>query len=200
MGYALASVQDGPELSTHEVRQAQADHGQVSLRWGSDMALGTVTQEMKYDKSPIETLADLERALKAVGKVKSVDQARFSVRGSTKYGLATVKIEVRVDGLQDGSVISFTAKGGDIGGVGAKDGLKRLMQAITDVENPVIDVASKTGLGKRQWVMFLLTAVGITVFGVMLIVNAQWVSDNWVIFGTMIAAIIWYWTVAIRKS
>ncbi|MGB2963853.1 MAG: hypothetical protein WBB69_07700 [Anaerolineales bacterium] len=157
------------------------------------MALGKVTQETNYNKPAIETLADLEKALNSIGKVNSVDQTKFSIKGKTKYGLQTVKIEATINGIGDESVISFTAKSDDIGGVGAKDGLKRLIEVMANVDNLDFEV-SKTGFDTPKWLMWayiLLGGLGILVIGIMLINNADWVADNLLVIGFISAVYIW---------
>jgi hypothetical protein len=153
------------------------------------MAFGKITQEMIYQKSPDETLVDLEKALNKLGKVKKIDQAENTIRGRTRYGLQTVKIQATVNGNDDESIISFIAKSDDVRGVGAKNGIERLIETLDNVDDLSYEV-SKTGLNQLQWVYVILGGIGILIFTIMLSVNPGSVADSMPIIGVMIAAYI----------
>lgn len=166
------------------------------------MALGKVAQEINYHKSAIGTLADLEKVLTRIGIVNSVDQTEYSIKGKTKYGLQTVKIEATINGIGDESVISFTAKSDDIGGVGAKDGLKRLIEMMSNVDNLDFEV-SETVFDTPKWLVwayFLLGGLGILVIGILLIYNTDWVVDNMLVIGFITAIYIWGLRKVFKKS
>jgi hypothetical protein len=116
------------------------------------MSLGQVTQQAEYSKGPLETLADLERAWNLIGNVQSVDRTALSITGKTRYGLQTVKIQASVTGSETASKIRVVALSDDVGGVGAKDGVRRLLEALHNVDNPNYK-PSKTGLSSTRLVL-----------------------------------------------
>jgi hypothetical protein len=116
------------------------------------MSLGQVTQQVEYSKGPLETLADLERAWNLIGSVQSVDRTAHSITGKTRYGLQTVKMQAFITGSETASRIQVTALSDDVGGVGAKDGVRRLFEALHNVDNPDYK-PNKTGLSSTRLVL-----------------------------------------------
>jgi hypothetical protein len=164
------------------------------------MAFGKITQEMKYQKSPHETLIDLEKALNNLGKVKKIEQTANTIHGRTRFGLQSVKIQATVNGNDDESIISFIAKSDDVGGVGARNGLDRLMETLENVDNLSYEV-SKTGLNKLQWIYIILGGIGILVFTIMLSTNPDSVADSMSVIGILIPAYIaWGFFSAFKKK
>jgi hypothetical protein len=166
------------------------------------VAFGKIIQEINYDKPAAETLIDLERALGRIGKVKSVDPTTQTINGSTRFGLQSVKIEATVTGDETGSVISLIGKSDDARGVGAKNGLERLIATLGNVDDPDFEV-SKTGFDRPTWILWgyvLLGAVGILAVAITLTTDADWVSDNMVVIGFLVAAYLWGFSRVFKRN
>jgi len=163
------------------------------------MAFGKITQEISYNQSTDKTLEDLKEALSRIGKVKSVDPDALLIKGKTRFGLQTVKIEATINGDDENSVISFVGKSDDIKGVGAKKGLEHLIETMGNLDDPNYKV-SKTGLDGLQWTYLLSGILGLIVFLIMLNVSLPWVADNKTAISLLFAAYVGgYFKIIMKK-
>lgn len=121
-----------------------------------------VTEAHKYEKSPSETVVDLEKAITRMGSVSKVDHESQTVEGKIKYGLgAKTKVKAKVQQEDNQSIIYFESKGGDVFGRAARDNVEHLLEAMKQANNPDFDVNKAT---KKQW-----TSVGYLTLSLILI-------------------------------
>lgn len=151
------------------------------------MAFGKINQEMTYQRSPEETLVDLEKALNKLGKVKKIDRSANTITGKVRYGLQSTNIQATVSGSDDKSTISFVAKKGDIGGIAAKNSLERLRETLENVDDLSYEV-SRTGLNQMQWIYVVLGVIGVVLLVIMISANPEAVANNQIVIGTLIAS------------
>jgi hypothetical protein len=97
------------------------------------MVLGNVAREWRDMRDPIETFAAALAALRTIGKVDEVDDSDRFLRGTTRYGLQTVRLKVRISpGGDRGSLVTAKALADDIWGWGARRGLTKLRHAMEE--------------------------------------------------------------------
>ena len=109
------------------------------------MALGQATQDVTYDKSASETFVDVQKALDMIGKVKNSDNIALTIEGTSRYGLQSVKLKVKVTPQGEASSLAISAFSDDVWAAGAKNGIKRLQEVMANLGNPDY-VPSKTGM------------------------------------------------------
>jgi len=122
------------------------------------MSLGQVTQESIYNKTPLEAFDDLEEALNLVGLVQSVDRTTLTLFGKTQYGLQTVRIQAMVTSYESISKIRIIAFSDDIWGVGAKNGIQHLHEALKNIENPAYNT-NKTGIETSKLLFRIILSI-----------------------------------------
>jgi len=163
------------------------------------MAFGKISQEISYNQSSDKTLEILEEALSRIGKVRSVDSDALIVKGKTRFGLQTIKIEATISGDDDESVISFVGKSDDIKGLGAKKGIERLIETMENIDDPNYEV-SKTGFDGLQWTYLISGILGITIFLIILSVSPDWFADKKAVVLFLSAAYVWGYSKVMMKK
>ncbi|OGO04162.1 MAG: hypothetical protein A2Y60_02970 [Chloroflexi bacterium RBG_13_54_9] len=139
------------------------------------MAPGQATQDMTYDKPADETFADVQKALGTMGKVRNADIAALTIEGSSRYGLQSVKLKVNITPQGETSAISISAFSDDVWAAGAKNGIKRLQEAMANLGNADY-VPSKTGVKPAS--MALRLAGFILVLLIVMAVLGWWSSGS----------------------
>lgn len=149
------------------------------------------TKAHKYEKSPSETLVDLERAITRMGSVSKVDHEMQTVEGKIKYGLgAQTKVRAKVQQEGNESIIYFESAGGDVFGRAARDNVEHLLEAMKQADNPDFEVTKAT---KKQWTRvgyLALSLVLILVFTVVFIAIGK-PELSWI--PALLIALIFYW-------
>lgn len=133
----------------------------------TDMALGKASQVITSDKSVPELFAVVERAMGMIGKVTEADPQAGRLRGSTKYGLQKVKLDLELVPTETGTQMTVNGKSDDVAGGGAAAGIARLLEVIDSPDQPVGDADYlKRGMSKAKiaktvagLVFFILFAV-----------------------------------------
>lgn len=69
-------------------------------------------------------------ALRRAGKVIETDADEGFIRGSTRYGLQRVRLQVHVRQNGDDSVLQVEALADDVWGKGARSGIKRFREEL----------------------------------------------------------------------
>lgn len=70
-----------------------------------------VEEEHQYEKSPVATLVDLEKAISKIGTVKGVDPQAQTVEGRVEHGFdANTRVKARAQREGDTSIIHFESK------------------------------------------------------------------------------------------
>jgi hypothetical protein len=166
------------------------------------MAFGKKTQDLNYDKPAAEALADLEKALRRIGKVKSVDPDKMTISGRTKFGLQTVKIEASVADVESGSIISLIGKSDDARGVGAQNGLERLVETMGHVDDLDFEV-SETGMERPSWMLWgyvILGGAGLLALGLILMSNPEMITGNSFVVALIVALYLWGFRRVFKKK
>ena len=130
------------------------------------MPLGQQTHEAVSPKVPSQTLEDLERAMRVIGKVESVDKSAHAVTGTVRYGLQNVNIRASVKPHESGSSITVWGMSDDIWAAGAKSAIQRLLEALENIDDPSY-VPSKSGVSKTNLILQMVLSIVIllAVFG-----------------------------------
>jgi len=131
------------------------------------MALGQATQDATYDKPTEEAFADVQKALNMIGQVKNADKVTLTVEGTSRYGLQTVKLKVKITAQGDISALSIRGFSDDVWAAGAKNCIERLLEALDNLGNLDYE-PSKTGMKPIALVLrvigFILILLVIMVF------------------------------------
>jgi hypothetical protein len=139
------------------------------------MAIGKSSRIVDSDKPVAELFASAERALAAIGTVKESDQQGGRLRGATRYGLQKVKLTIEVCATDSGSRMTVLGGSDDIAGVGANQGIARLLEVLENPEKAQGDADYlKRGMSKATiaWVL-----AGFVVL-LLLIVLRGWLAVN----------------------
>lgn len=126
------------------------------------MPIGQATQDTVYAKPPAQTLADVRKALDAIGRTVSVDGAAGTLQGVTRYGLQQVQIKVSIVPDGAGSKIAVVGLSDDVWAAGAKNGLKRLLESLENLDNPN-HVPSPSGMGALRLALTMIAFVAVLV-------------------------------------
>lgn len=94
------------------------------------MTIGGSERTVTIQHQPTEALNMVRRAFEDIGKVKSVEDDKMLVRGSTRYGLQKVRLKASVAPDPAGSVVTVKAQGDDVWGKAAKSAVQRLADAL----------------------------------------------------------------------
>ncbi len=133
----------------------------------------SVDKEYIYDKSPEETLNDINAALEKIGSVKTIDHDNRKISGKARYGLQTAKIEAELEAIDSKTKILFHGKSDDVQGMGANKVIERLFETMGNLDNPEF-TASKSGISFSQIAAYILSII----FGLFIgfIFENQWVG------------------------
>ena len=127
--------------------------------------MAVVNEEHIYEKDSTETFADLEKAIAMMGTVSSSNPEALTIEGKIKYGLgAKTNIKAQVKQDENGSVISFESRGGDVFGNAARNNVEHLLEAMGRAHDPDFDVNKADN---RQWL-----SLGLLIVALLLIVLA----------------------------
>ena len=133
----------------------------------------SVDKEYFYDKSPEETLNDINAAFEKIGSVKTIDRDNRKISGKARYGLQTAKIEVELEVIDSKTKIHFHGKSDDVQGMGAQKVIERLFETMGNLDNPEF-TASKSGITFSQIAAYILSIIVGFVIG--FIFENQWVG------------------------
>ncbi|MGF1579126.1 MAG: hypothetical protein ACFCD0_07155 [Gemmataceae bacterium] len=97
--------------------------------------LGKHTTKVESDKLPLETLDDVCDALELIGKFKEADEDELKIIGSCKFGAQTVRLTATLTPDENGTHLVIKGSSDDIWGVAAKSGVRRLVEAIQNIDN-----------------------------------------------------------------
>jgi hypothetical protein len=109
------------------------------------MPLGQATQDVMYKKPAYEAFEDVVRALNMIGKVQSADRSILFIEGISRSGFRGVQLNVKIIPQGRMSTISISASSSDIRATGAKNCMKRLIEAVANLDNPHYK-PSRTGM------------------------------------------------------
>lgn len=98
------------------------------------MPLGGSKKEVTLRKPAAEALDHVKEAFESVGKLKSVEDEKLLVRGTTRYGLQKVHLKASITSSSDGSVVSIKAQGDDVWGKAARTAVEKLADALAGSE------------------------------------------------------------------
>jgi hypothetical protein len=93
------------------------------------------TRQIAYPKSPTEAFADVQQALARVGKLRSADEAAGTVEGATRYGVQKVRVHIKIAAAEGHSLLTINARGDDIWGVAARNGIQQIEQVLGHAED-----------------------------------------------------------------
>lgn len=93
------------------------------------MPIGKATQTATYAKPPREAFEDVEAVICQMGSVSKTDPG--VVRGTSKYGLQTVDIRVRVIRENDGSKLEIAARSDDLWAGGARAVIAAFLKSLS---------------------------------------------------------------------
>lgn len=93
------------------------------------MFLRKITQEVAHPCPPEQAFDEVQQTLMRIGKLKSVDEATRTVKGSISVG-GWVTLEVVVRPAEEGSVLAVIGRCDDVWGVGARRGIASLLGAL----------------------------------------------------------------------
>jgi hypothetical protein len=144
------------------------------------MAAFRIDQELVYEKSPAETLTEMEKAFAKIGKVVKLDYETGKLSGKTKYGLNEVIIDTEVTEYEGKTKIVFHGKSGDIAAIGARNGIARLVAAMQYSNADGTEIPEvKASVGKLIF-MWIFAALGglIGVFLASSVLNAKNVDGS----------------------
>jgi hypothetical protein len=120
------------------------------------MGLGKASQVIISDKPMPELFAATERAMGMIGKITEADPQAGRLRGGTKYGLQRVKLNVEFTQTDAGTQMTVLGSSDDVGGVGASQGVARLLEVLENPDKVQGDTDYlKRGMGKSTalWVL-----------------------------------------------
>lgn len=159
------------------------------------MATFRSTQELIYDKSPDETIKDLEQALHLIGKVQEIDITQGRLIGKAKYGLQRVKLEARVAAHDQQTLITVLGKSDDIQGIGAQKAIERLFETMQNLDNTDFK-PSKTGV---KWLP-TLASVLLFIFAIIISIGmrTEQTSSAWFIIVAILSVILFVYIIAAR--
>jgi hypothetical protein len=145
-----------------------------------NMAAFQTDQEIISEKSQLDTFSDVEKAFIKIGKVQQVDRQACTIQGTTKYGLQTVKIHVRVEVIDNKTKVLFHGKSDDFGAIGAQNGIAKLVAAMqySNADGTEIpEVKASAGKILFMWIFALLGGL-IGIFLASSIVNSKNVDGS----------------------
>jgi len=128
----------------------------------------TIKEVIDLDKPLATAYADAHQALQTIGAVREADPQAGKLSGTTRYGLQKIRLEIAL-AQSDGRVqVTVAGSGDDAAGVGARDGVARLLAVMRDPASMSPDSATtRRGVTTTQLVwtvaLFVLLIVGILV-------------------------------------
>lgn len=99
------------------------------------MPLGQTTRDTTYSKYAEETFGDVQKALSMIGRVEKADQATLTIEGTSRYGLQSVKLKVKITPRGETSDVTLVGFSDDIRAVGAKKCIERLLETMGNLGN-----------------------------------------------------------------
>lgn len=99
------------------------------------MSIFETVKELVYEKSPSDTISDIENAFSQIGKLISSQRKEGRIRGKTKYGLNSVAIDAQVNAVDGKTLVIFRGKSGDVGALGAHKGIENLINTMQNLGN-----------------------------------------------------------------
>ncbi len=123
--------------------------------------LGKHKTEIRSEKSPEQVFEDVCTSMELVGKRKAVDREAGKVTGSCKFGAQTVRLTVQITPDEIGTVIAIQGSCDDVWGVAAKSGVRRLGEALENVDNEYFQSTERWTDSERAsgWAAFPLLGV-----------------------------------------
>jgi hypothetical protein len=127
------------------------------------MDLFKTVREVIYEKAPVDTLSDIEKAFGLIGNIQQIDRQAGNIQGRTKYGLNSVTIDAHVEPSDSKTKITFRGKSGDAAAVGAQKGIENLVDTMHNLDNPKF-APSKTGGIKPLQAIAVFLEISIIIF------------------------------------
>ena len=144
------------------------------------MSAFKTVRELIYEKSPQETIVDMEKAFGKIGNVIKVDYETGKITGKTKYGLNSVTIDAEAKDFEGKTRIIFNGKSGDAAAIGAQNGIANLVAAMqySNADGTVIpEVKASAGKIIFMWIFAVLGGL-IGIFLASSIVNSKNVDGS----------------------
>ena len=139
------------------------------------MSAFNTVQELIYERSPEDAIADMEIAFGKIGKVIKVEREIGKITGRTKYGLNSVTINAEVRESEGKTKIIFHGKSGDVAAIGAQNGIARLVDAMEYSHADGTEIPEEKASAGKLILMWVFAALGglIGIFLASSIVNAK---------------------------
>ena len=94
--------------------------------------LGTNEETLTFAQPADEAVSDIRDAFERIGTVVAFDAGSCFLRGCTRYGLQRVWFEILELKQETGSMGRVRSAADDVWGTGARRGLKKLLNALTE--------------------------------------------------------------------
>jgi hypothetical protein len=108
------------------------------------MFLRKINQEVTYPHPPAQAFADVQQALQRIGKVKKVDEAAGTLKGSVSGG-GWVTLQVTITPEEGGSRLALRAGCDDVWGAGAQRGITAFLGALPNATSAAVGPAPSAG-------------------------------------------------------
>lgn len=157
--------------------------------------MGVATQDVRYSKTPMETFADIQEALSMIGKVENVDKASLTVEGTCRYGLQSVKLKMKITPQGETSITSISGFSDDVRAFGAKNCIKRLLEAMDNLGN--LDYKpSRIGMKPASLMFRLIGFMLLLLVVVAALENLPWLYGGVILLGFVLLI---YFIIARRR-
>jgi hypothetical protein len=107
--------------------------------------------ELYYEKSPSDTLSDIEKAFGLIGKDQKIDLEACKIHGETLYGMVIVAIDAKVEVIDGKTKVLFHGKSRGIIALEAKTaGIDNLINTMKNLDNTEYTPSKTGGITSKQ--------------------------------------------------